>query len=225
MISKRVLIIAAGLLVACSAATFAAEVNVDNFIVQNLSVDPTSHLNLGTWGIAKVTPTGDVATANTVAYYLGTGCNANGFLTWTGPGINSSLAAADTGMKHALGFMNGGDAANLLGITNFHGIDTEAAFTLIQYTTYGDANLDGIIDGTDYAAIDYGYQNAGKGWLFGDFTYDGLIDGTDYAAIDYVYQNPPVAAAGAAAAVPEPSTVILLLSSLACVFVAYLRKR
>jgi hypothetical protein len=58
-----------------------------------------------------------------------------------------------------------------------------------RYTYYGDANLDGVVNGMDYTLIDNGFaaqNNAGfvYGWVNGDFNYDGHIDGADYALID-----------------------------------------
>ena len=49
--------------------------------------------------------------------------------------------------------------------------------TLIQYTYYGDANLDGDVDTTDLALL-----GAGLGW--NDFNYDGVVNAADYALYD-----------------------------------------
>ena len=43
-------------------------------------------------------------------------------------------------------------------------------------------NLDGKVDGVDYAMIDAGFALQGTaspriGWLWGDFSYDGVING------------------------------------------------
>lgn len=93
---------------------------------------------------------------------------------------------------------------------------------LIKYTYYGDANLDGQVDGTDYSRIDNGYLSHSTGWLNGDFNYDNTIDGSDYTLIDNAFNTqgvnltssaevavPTVQIAGALA-VPEPGTIALL---------------
>jgi hypothetical protein len=60
---------------------------------------------------------------------------------------------------------------------------------LVRYTYFGDANLDGTIDGSDYSFIDNGYLNQLTGWYNGDFNYDGVVDGSDYTLIDNAFNN------------------------------------
>ncbi len=48
---------------------------------------------------------------------------------------------------------------------------------LVKYTYYGDATLDGKVDGTDYGRIDSGLLTGATGWSNGDFNYDVTIDG------------------------------------------------
>jgi hypothetical protein len=54
---------------------------------------------------------------------------------------------------------------------------------LVKYTYYGDANVDGRVDPTDYAIVD-GNQGKGHNWVTGDLNFDGKVDPTDYAQID-----------------------------------------
>jgi hypothetical protein len=50
----------------------------------------------------------------------------------------------------------------------------------------GDVNLDGIVSGDDYAALDYAMLTPGlTGWANGDINLDGRITGDDYATLDY----------------------------------------
>ena len=58
---------------------------------------------------------------------------------------------------------------------------------LVKYTYYGDANLDGKVDASDYSRIDNGYLNHLTGWSNGDFNYDGVINGSDYTLIDNAF--------------------------------------
>ncbi|MEA2710706.1 MAG: hypothetical protein QOF78_3307 [Phycisphaerales bacterium] len=50
--------------------------------------------------------------------------------------------------------------------------------TLAMYTYAGDVNLDGIISGDDYVAIDNALNN-GNPFYAGDYNYDGVIDSLD----------------------------------------------
>ncbi len=58
--------------------------------------------------------------------------------------------------------------------------------TLVKYTWFGDSNLDGVVDSSDYALIDTGFTAGGTlgGWVFGDYDYSGTVDSSDYALID-----------------------------------------
>jgi hypothetical protein len=106
----------------------------------------------------------------------------NGVTPWTGTaGIISSTAANDSAGLTALGVATG--------LTTFDGETVGSTDVLIKYTYYGDANLDGQIDGTDYSMIDTGFGGGGTGWQFGDFNYDGLVDGSDYSLIDNAFNQ------------------------------------
>jgi autotransporter-associated beta strand protein len=137
--------------------------------------------------------------------------------TWTGTSgtsgvITSSVAATDTNHLTAVGVATG--------LTSFEGSTVLATDVLVKYTYYGDTNLDGHVDGTDYSRIDNGYLNQLTGWDNGDFNYDGVIDGSDYTLIDNSYNTQGAnlsAQVGSATAqiagvssVPEPTTLGLL---------------
>ncbi|HWP39754.1 MAG TPA: PEP-CTERM sorting domain-containing protein, partial [Tepidisphaeraceae bacterium] len=72
---------------------------------------------------------------------------------------------------------------------SFNGQNVSADDVLVKFTYFGDADLSGSIDATDYSLIDNGYVNSLTGWLNGDFDYSGTIDATDYALIDNAYVN------------------------------------
>jgi autotransporter-associated beta strand protein len=127
--------------------------------------------------------------------------------------ITSSLAASDPRHLTAVGV-----ATNL---STFEGQSVSTTDVLVKYTYYGDANLDGKVDGSDYSMIDNGYLMQLTGWQNGDFNYDGVINGSDYTLIDNAYntQGAQLAAetasataqfAGGTAAVPEPSVLGLI---------------
>jgi hypothetical protein len=67
---------------------------------------------------------------------------------------------------------------------------------LVKYTYYGDANLDGIVNGADYQQIDNGFGMHLTGWSNGDFNYDGVVDGSDYSLIDNTFNQINATGAG-----------------------------
>jgi autotransporter-associated beta strand protein len=135
---------------------------------------------------------------------------------WNGAGgITSSVAAGDVLHLHTLGIVQTGNQAR------------------IACTYYGDTNLDGIVDGTDYSVIDSSYLSEStsdftrsvSGWGNGDFNYDGVVDGSDYTLIDNAFNRQAAqgtaelavstAQLGSASVVPEPSVLgIVLLAGL-----------
>jgi hypothetical protein len=107
--------------------------------------------------------------------------------------------------------------------TSFGGSAASDGDVLVKYTYYGDANLSGSIDGSDYSLIDNGSLNGLTGWYNGDFNYDGVINGSDYTLIDNAYNTQgasladqiaagvsPTAQISGASSVPEPTTIGLL---------------
>ena len=112
---------------------------------------------------------------------------------WNGStGINSTAAAADASHLHAVGMMQ--PAGN----TTFEGQNVNNGEVLVKYTYYGDANLDGKVDGSDYSLIDNAYladqssPGSYSGWQNGDFNYDGVVDGSDYTLIDNAFNSQAV---------------------------------
>jgi autotransporter-associated beta strand protein len=161
--------------------------------------------------------------------------------TWQGSGgITSSTAAADSRHLTAVGVIlndtnqaGGGTALYGQGggiASTFDGATPSLDDVLVKYTYYGDVNLDGAVDGSDYAVVDNSFEtekSAGthiSGWGNGDFNYDGVVDGSDYTLMDNAFNqqggslgvnpaaqlaNPTTLVAGGSA-VPEPATFSLL---------------
>jgi autotransporter-associated beta strand protein len=141
----------------------------------------------------------------------------------SGTGILSSTASADPTHLTTLGVIpntvNGSTPLYGSGAPMglFEGMSPGLNDVLIKLTYYGDTNLDGKVDGTDYSQIDFGYLHHSTGWYNGDFNYDGVIDGSDYALIDNSFnqQGAQIAAMVATSlssvsTVPEPSAMVLL---------------
>jgi hypothetical protein len=119
---------------------------------------------------------------------------------WNGVGISSSAIAASNNSLLALGVMlNNGI------YSSFDNQPTIATDLLVKFTYYGDANLDGKVDGSDYSRIDNGYLGQLTGWFNGDFNYDGVIDGSDYTLIDNAYNTQGVSLA---AQIAKPSASV-----------------
>jgi autotransporter-associated beta strand protein len=138
---------------------------------------------------------------------------------WNGQGIISSTAAADSTKLTALGVLSNSNGL----YSTFDGQSVSTTDILLKYTYYGDANLDGVVNGSDYAMIDNGFNAGLSGWQNGDFNYDGVINGDDYILIDNSFNSQPFSlAAGVAptemiaatsqqiSSVPEPASVGLL---------------
>jgi fibronectin-binding autotransporter adhesin len=157
---------------------------------------------------------------------------------WNGTtGITSSSAAADATHLTAVGVIindttANGIAGNLSGqalYTSIDGATTQDGDILLKTTYYGDANLNGVVDGSDYSLIDNGFINNLTGWYNGDFNYDGVVNGSDYTLIDNAFNSQGASLASAiaspnaiataqiagSAAVPEPASIaIVALGSL-----------
>jgi hypothetical protein len=132
--------------------------------------------------------------------------------TWNGTaGIVSSTAARSS--LYTLGEATGTS-----------GVDGTSVATdvVVKYTYYGDADLSGKIDSSDYTKIDNGYLSKLTGWSNGDFNYDGVVNGSDYTLIDNAFNSQGVSLAAQFAtvtsqiagpvqtAVPEPAAIGLL---------------
>jgi hypothetical protein len=137
--------------------------------------------------------------------------------TWTGNGITSAAAAADyaalgTAAKTALGYVDNADSSSG-GKTTFYGRSVDANAVLIRYTYYGDTNLDGRVNLSDFGILkaNYGHTSGGE-WYNGDFNYDNRVNLGDFGKLKSSYGSAVINSG--AASVPEPSTIVLLISCL-----------
>ncbi|MBC7783820.1 MAG: PEP-CTERM sorting domain-containing protein [Burkholderiales bacterium] len=126
----------------------------------------------------------------------------------TGKGITSAevqaQGAGGMGLNGTMlgvidGSTTGGQVTSLSGFT----VTNPTTSVLVKYTWRGDTNLDGVVNGSDYALADTGFSGGGTGWFYGDVNYDGSINGSDYALIDtgFSSQTGPL---------PEPAMLSLL---------------
>jgi hypothetical protein len=169
---------------------------------------------------------GDQATVDAqIRGYLVTGY-AGG--AWNGGGIDSSAANAlfVAGNKHyGLGYADGADMNGASPVVAGLG----AGNIEVKYTLYGDANLDGVVNGTDFGILAAHFGDQVTAWDEGDFNYDGVVNGTDFGALaanfgqqangtavdlpaaDYAALDAFAAANGLMADVPEPASVGLMV--------------
>ncbi len=114
---------------------------------------------------------------------------ANG--SWSGPGVVSSIAAANPTHATSLGFITGADYLAFGSDEGlFDGQTVASGDVLVKYTYNGDVTLDGAVDLRDYRLMDASYLQGYDGvtkiahWVNGDFNYDGIVNYKDYALAD-----------------------------------------
>jgi hypothetical protein len=162
-----------------------------------------------------------------IANQLKTGFNAGGGY-WNGAGgIVSASAASDSTHLTTLGYRTGGSPLD--------GVNTTSSDVLVMYIYYGDANLDGTVNGADYQQIDMGFGLHLTGWSNGDFNYDGVIDGSDFSLIDNTFNQinatgaTPLAiianSSATVSAVPEPTVLSSLGIGVISLFARRRRRR
>jgi regulation of enolase protein 1 (concanavalin A-like superfamily) len=128
-----------------------------------------------------VIPSGSLAAIETLI--------ADGLLVSDDAGDNSTTTLGVASAGALLGLSGDTQSALFAGQTVF------ASDVIVKYTYAGDANLDGLVSGDDYSAIDFNIAvPAADGWLNGDFNHDGVISGDDYSLIDFniIAQSAPL---------------------------------
>ena len=133
-----------------------------------------------------------------------------------------------SGNKHyGLGYADGADMNGSSPLV----VGLGAGNIEVKYTLYGDANLDGVVNGTDFGILAAHFGDQVTAWDEGDFNYDGVVNGTDFGALaanfgqqangtavelpaaDYAALDAFAAANGLMADVPEPASAGLLLAA------------
>ncbi|WP_428940736.1 hypothetical protein [Fontivita pretiosa] len=159
--------------------------------VDSLSIATGARLDLNNNSL--IVNSGSLAT---VTASIKSALENGGNFDWLGPGIGSTQANVQNttagSFLYGLGVVLN-DLAQVGGsgpiYTDFAGQTLTGNEILVKFTYFGDADLSGSIDATDYSLIDNGYVNSLSGWINGDFDYSGSIDATDYALIDNAYVN------------------------------------
>jgi hypothetical protein len=108
----------------------------------------------------------------TIAAYIKSGYNGG---NWNGPGIISSVALTNaSGLLYGVGYADGSDGV----VTTLTSGQVE-----VMYTLLGDANLDGLVNGSDFNILAANFNQSITGWDQGDFNYDGLVNASDFNAL------------------------------------------
>ncbi len=84
------------------------------------------------------------------------------------------------------------------------------AFVIINPRLPGDANLDGKVDVNDLTIVLSHFGQTGTTWTQGEFTGSGTVDVNDLTIVLAHYGQTAGSSAGPVAAVPEPSTLVLI---------------
>ncbi len=110
--------------------------------------------------------------------YIASGYN-NG--TWNGPGIISSAAF---GYKYGLGYADGADGV----VSGLSSGQIE-----VKYTLYGDANLDGVVNGSDFSILAANFGTGVTNWDQGNFLFTSSVNGADFSAMAGNFGQAPAA--------------------------------
>jgi hypothetical protein len=160
-------------------------VNTGSLVTNTLYIGPNSQLNLNSnasW--AYITTT----SFDQIWDYLSSGYDGG---TWDGPGIISGWAKDHPNENGRLGIISGEDYIYNLGLLDFHGYEVSSTDTLIQYTVYGDSNLDGVADAADAALVAYAESVRGtpnevpNNWIWGNYNYCAVPEPTSIALLPF----------------------------------------
>jgi autotransporter-associated beta strand protein len=140
---------------------------------------------------------------------------------WYGTGITSSAAQVNA-VNYGVAYADSADPNNPAGLPTGQ--------IEIKYTLLGDANLDGVVNGTDFGLLAANFGKSGVSWDGGDFNYDGVVNGTDFGllasnfgksasgtavvlpASQWAALDSFAAAHGLLADVPEPSSGLIFVT-------------
>jgi fibronectin-binding autotransporter adhesin len=137
---------------------------------------------------------------------------------WNGTGVITAKSDAAGGTALTTLAVAAGSDTVYGGAVLFGGQAVAATDALVMYTYNGDMDLNGEIDGDDFARIDAGYSAGLTEYAKGDLNYSGNIDADDYFIIDKNYGHQTLGdfapgaspVAGGVTAVPEPASLSVL---------------
>jgi hypothetical protein len=89
-------------------------------------------------------------------------------------------AAIDAGMPVATFDVNGDNMLTSADVFAWLMDAGELRFGAGRFFKPGDANLDGVVDGSDFGIWNAGKFTAARNWCQGDFNQDNVVDGSDF---------------------------------------------
>jgi hypothetical protein len=167
----------------------------------------------------------------------GSGFNNGGAYWANTSGIVSSTAAGDTNNFLTVGYLDNA----LANYPTWRGRDVSSAAgqssVLIGTTYYGDLNMDGQVDLSDFSIWGTNIDTTGGGWVGGDIDMNGVTDLGDFAIWGTLYADnvPPLnfldgpgvfpnttnTSSASLSPVPEPATGVLLFVGFLSLAVAW----
>jgi hypothetical protein len=189
---------------------------------------PAAQLDLAN-NVAILDYTGNTPAAS-IRSQLIAGRGGPGFgAMWNGQGITSSAAAAAEPESRSVGYAEN-SSLPLGAYTDFRGRPVDNTSLLMAYTRTGDANLDGLVNDDDVTIVSATYAPGvpQPSWALGDFDYNGFVDDDDVTLLGVFYDPsaPPIGiepphmhSKAAVAAVPEPSTLMLVVTMAGLLFI------
>ncbi|HEY6564439.1 MAG TPA: PEP-CTERM sorting domain-containing protein, partial [Pirellulaceae bacterium] len=124
--------------------------------------------------------------------------------------INSLVGAVAGGTNPAAFDLNGDTFVNSADVTQWLALGGAANLPSQNPYLPGDANLDGVVDGSDFNAWNGNKFTSLPEWCSGDFTADGVIDGSDFNT--WNINKFTSSDSAAISAVPEPISALTLLA-------------
>ena len=95
--------------------------------------------------------------------------------------------------------------------------DTTASQLSVKYTYFGDTNLDGTVDTSDFMTLSQNFNSTSALWQTGDFNYDGVVNALDFNAIATNFGktvlSAPLPGGAFGTLVPEPAMFSIVLLS------------
>ena len=88
--------------------------------------------------------------------------------------------------------------------------DTVTDKVTVESTLYGDADLNGTVNGADLSIVLSNYNKTGMNWSQGDFDGNGTVNGSDLTTVLSNYDQNVRAADEAALSAPEPGSLCML---------------
>lgn len=121
----------------------------------------------------------------------------------------AEIASGGMGMQFDL---NGDNQVNLTDLDEW--LHEAGEFNIGGAYLYGDANLDGVVDGSDFVIWNSHKFTLNNGWCGADFNADGVTDGSDFVIWN---ANKFMSSDARQSLVPEPTGLFLLLVGLAMI--------